>query len=321
MKEKVWVVEDPDEKPQRATTRVIRDETQARQEKSPATAYTLSTLFWGAGQLYNRQRTKGLIFLVLMLLVVVSIILASLFFNPLLQFLRSQSIPLADTFFAVEILLFCLLIFWKYNAGDAYHTADRALRTSFAGVQSKAGPFLCSLLVPGWGQFLNAQPIKGSIYAGFSIFSLFSLLTIPSVLLAWPYLNASDTRFIIEAIFALTVLFAPLIPFIWIIGSFDALKVSLDDLKKEPLLDRIKFANNRRRNQGWVRGVFPRIKSTLLLTLFLAFIVIVAYYYYFPKNFYNEQVSAVHAFMRKQGMTLVPDLIDRLREVLAMPGK
>jgi hypothetical protein len=321
MKEKVWVVEDPDEKPQRATTRVIRDETPVRQEKSPATAYTLSTLFWGAGQLYNRQTTKGLIFLVLMLLVATSIVLTSLFFNPLVQFLRSRRIPLADAFFAAELLLFCLLIFWKYNAGNAYHTAVSARRTPFTGAQNKACPFFSSLLVPGWGQFQNAQPIKGSIYAGFSIFSLFSILTIPSVLLVWPYLIASDTRFIIEAIFALTILFAPLIPFIWIIGSFDALRVSTDELKKEPLLNRIKYANNRRRNQGWVRGVFPRIKSTILLVLFLTLLIVIAYYYYFPKNFYSSQVTAVQVYLRNLGMTFVPDLIDRLREALVLPGR
>lgn len=315
MKEKVWVVEDPDEKPQR-TTRVIREETQVRKEKSPAVAYTLSTLFWGAGQLYNGERTKGMVFLFIMFSVLAVAVSAFLFSAPLMQLLKSQNIPLSDFFLALEILVLCLLIFWKYTAGNAYHHVLSERRSPFGGVQSKALPLLASLLVPGWGQFLNAQPIKGSIYAGFSIFSLFSLCAIPATIFSWPLLNPSDTRFIVEAIFTLALLFAPLIPFVWIIGSFDAWKVSAEDLKKEPLLDRIKYANNRRRNQGWVRGVFPRIKSTIFLALFLVLLAVVVYYYYFPKNFYSSQVTAVQVYLRKLGMTLTPDLIDRMREVL-----
>jgi TM2 domain-containing membrane protein YozV len=321
MAEKVWVIEDPDELPRSRKTQRIERQAPPVDEKSPATAYSLSTLFWGTGQIYSGERTKGLVFLLIMVLVCAPAVLAAVFFLPLLQFLKARNISLSTLFLTAEIMLFCALFFWKYNAGSAYHGADKKRRTAFTGVQSKVCPFFCSLLVPGWGQFLNAQPLKGSIYAGFSIFSLFTLLTIPAVLLAWPSLNISDSRFVVEMIFALTVIFAPVIPVFWIIGGFDALKVSLDDLKKEPLLDRLKAANNRRRNQGWVRGVFPQIKWTILLVLFLVLLVTVLYYYYFPKNYYVEELARLQSYLEKQGMTLVPGLIEHLRVALTSEGR
>jgi TM2 domain-containing membrane protein YozV len=322
MREKVWVVRDPDGEPRPTrTTRVMQDETQARKEKSPAAAYTLSTLFWGAGQLYNGQRRKGAAFLFFMVFVGAGSAAAAQFLPLISRFLVSQSVPSAEAFLAAEALLLGLLIFWKYNAGDAYHCAAGARRQAFTGVQSRFYPFLCSLLVPGWGQFLNAQPVKGSIYAGFSIFSFFTLITIPAALLAWPSFAAADARFIIEAVFSLTVLFAPLIPLVWIIGSFDALRVSMDELKKERFIDRLKYANNRRRNQGWVRGVFPRIKLIIFLSLVCILLAVVVHHYCFPKKFYSNQIAAAQEHLRKLGMTLVPDLIDHLREVFMTMGK
>ncbi len=312
------MVEDPDEQLQRRKarrlTKILAD------EKSPARAYTLSLLFWGVGQNYNDQRGKGLLFQLFMLAFCTGAVLSIFFRDPLLQFLRSHDFSAARVFILVELLLFCALIFWTCNAGDAYHTAKKSRRTPFSGIQSRVYPFLCSLLIPGWGQFLNGQPIKGSMYAGFSVLSLFSIISIPAILMAWPYLEASETRFIVEEIFTLAVLFAPLIPFIWIFGSYDALKVSFDDLKKEPFFDRIKYTNNRRRTQGWVRGVFPQIKFTVILGLLLIALVIVIYNT-FPDGFYRDQLTDAQAWLHKQGMTMVPELIVRVLSVTARAGK
>ena len=316
--EKVWVVEDPDEELQRRkarrVTKVLAD------EKSPARAYTLSLLFWGVGQNYNDQRGKGLLFQLFMLAFCTGAVLSLFFRDSLLQFLRSHEISAARVFILVELLLFCALVLWICIAGDAYHTAKKLRTRPFSGMQSRVYPFLCSLLVPGWGQFLNGQPIKGSMYAGLSVLSLFSIISIPAILMAWPSLEASETRFIVEEIFTLAVLFAPLIPFIWIFGSYDALKVSSDDLKKEPFFDRIKYANNRRRAQGWVRGVFPHIKSTIILGLFLIVLVVVVNHT-FPEGFYRDQLTYAQAWLHKQGMTIAPELFGRVLSVMARAGK
>jgi len=315
--EKVWVIEDPDEYLQPQQTKKITIEPPAPLEKNPALAFSLSILLWGGGQIYNNQRRKGLLFLFGMLIISSVAILVLVFGNDLRQFLLDHHVLLVYICLLSEFLFFCALLFWQYNAGDAYHTAAKKRQDPFTGIQSRVYPFFCSLVIPGWGQFLNGQPIKGSIFSGFSIFSIFSLASAPYIIWAWPALEVSESRFIVEGIFAFSILFAPLIPFLWIFSSFDALKVSIDDLKKEQFLDRIKYANNRRRTQGWVRGVFPHIKSTIFFILLLLFLVIFTSYYYFPSNYYREQLALFQAWLQKRGMTFVPELIKRIRTLLA----
>lgn len=313
---KTWVIDDPYEQLQRQKAKRI---TKVSPEKDPAAAYSLSIFFWGAGQIYNDQFGKGLVFLITMLLSCASAVLSLVYGRPLLQFLRSREISAADIFLAAELLFLCALVFWTYNAGDAYHKAAKTRKIPFEGVRSCAYPVFCSLLIPGWGQFLNGQPLKGGVYSAFWVFSVFSLVSIPSVILAWPFLEASEARVIVEKIFASSVLFAPLIPFIWLFGGYDALKVSLDDIKKEPLIDRIKSANNRRRTLGWRRGVFPHFKTTIVLGLFLIALLIVIYRY-FPGSYYHDLLADAQARLHERGMTIVPELIGRVLSITGRTG-
>jgi TM2 domain-containing membrane protein YozV len=309
--EKIWVVKDPDEYLPSEYTICVSPELSHSSEKSPAAAYSLSLLFWGAGQIYNGQKRKGQRFLFLMLLWCTGAVISLLFWGPLFHLLRSYGISCLSIFIAAEVLFFSALVFWSYNARDAYHTAVRARATPFTEVPSRVFPGLCSLIIPGWGQHLNGQPVKGGLFAFFSIFSLFTIVSIPATLLVWPSLEASEARATIEWIFTLMVLCAPLIPVIWIFGSFDAFKVSIDDLKKEPFLDRIKYAKNRFRMQGFVRGVIPHIRSTVFLLLLLAFLFIISSYA-INKHFYIDQLTEARTWLQKQGMTIMPALIGRL---------
>ena len=152
-----------------------------------------------------------------------------------------------------------------------------------------------------------------------AVFGLFAAVTIPVTLLFWPSLDSSDTRFIVEAIFAVTVLYAPLIAFLWLFSGYDALKVSLDELKKEPLWERIKSANNRRRTQGLVRGVFPQIRSTLVLMVFLIVLALIISRT-FPAGFYTGLLRAVSTGLRRQDMAILPELIDRALSIFAHGG-
>lgn len=156
--EKVWVVKDPDQYLSSQKTRRITRQLPPRVEKNPAVAYTLSLFFWGAGQIYNGQKRKGLWFLFSMLLSCIGAVLSLVYWEPLFHMLRSYDISCMSIFIAAEVLFFCALVFWNYNAGDAYHTAVRARTTPFTEVPSRVYPFLCSLLIPGWGQHLNVQP-------------------------------------------------------------------------------------------------------------------------------------------------------------------
>lgn len=313
--EKVWEIKDPDKylksrkagRPRAAVPRI---------ERNPARAYTLSLLLWGAGQSYNEEHGKALVFQVLLIALFVGTVVAVIFSDQLLLFLQTRQIPPSRSFLFVEILFFGILVFWISIAGDAYRTAARSRSTRFPGIQNHVYPCLCSLLFPGWGQFLNGQPIKGAFFSAVSVLAFFAVVSIPVTLLFWPSLEASDTRSIVEAVFTVTVLYAPLIPFLWLFSAYDALKVSLDELKKESLWERIKAANNRRRTHGWVRGVFPQIRSTLVLMLFLIALSLIISRT-LPAGFYADLLGVVSTWLRRQGMVFLPEIIDRAVPIIA----
>ncbi len=315
--EKVWEIKDPDSYLRKKT--VVR-RGPAVEEKDPAKAYSLSLLCWGGGQLYNNQLAKASIFLITMALLLVFGVLGAINFSELLKFLRERKISLSDAFLYLETALFFILMLWIFNAGDAYHFARRTRRKPYRGVNSKLTPALASLVLPGWGQFLNGQQLKGSLYAGLSVVGIFSVLSVVLTYLAWPLLDASDTRFLVEGISSVSLVIVPFVPLLWLFGAYDALMVSRDDLKKEPLWERIKAAYYRGRSQGWVRGVFPQIKGTLLLFLTLVFFVIVVFFWS-PKEFYAEQLTIVKRALSGRGMTIVPGLIDRLLAWMAGAGR
>jgi hypothetical protein len=91
------------------------------------------------------------------------------------------------------------------------------------------------------------------------------MVSVPVVLKYWTSLEATQARSIIEGIFAVSVLYSPLIPVIWILSGYDALKISLNDAKKESIIDRILLSITRLRLDGWF-SVFPRVKSIIALS-------------------------------------------------------
>jgi hypothetical protein len=312
--EKVWEIKNPEaylrgKKPPYGPRPAPAD------QKDPAKAYNLSMFYWGGGQLYNDQLRKGGIFMVLMLLVFGGTIMGIIYRVELDQFLLGRGITRSRMFLSSEMLMFFVLLFWVSNAADAYRTASRTRKIRFHGVSSRVTPFLGSLLVPGWGQFLNGQPIKGSLFSILTVITGFSVLTVVLTFLVWPFLDSGDDRFIVEEISAVCLLMAPLAPLLWTVSAYDAFKVSSDDLLKESLWERIKAAYYRGRTQGFVRGIFPQIKGTVLLVLFLSFLVIVVHYW-FPTGFYSGILRSVQRLLGERGMTIVPDLIGKLLEII-----
>jgi len=307
--EKVWEIKDPDA--YRKKHRKTGQQRAAHLEKNPARAYTLSLLWWGAGQSYNEEHGKALVFQILLIALFVAAVVVVINRDHLLLFLQARQVTPSQFFLFAEILFFSILVFWISVAGDAYRTAARSRSSRFPGIENRVYPCLCSLFFPGWGQFLNGQPLKGTFFSAVAVFALFAAVTIPVTLLFWPSLDASDARSTVEAIFAVTVLYAPVIPILGLFSAYDALKVSIDELKKEPLWERIKAANNRRRTQGWVRGVFPQIRSTLFLILCLAALVFIISRI-LPAGFYAALLNSVSITLRRQGMIILPEIIDRI---------
>jgi len=317
--EKLFDVNDPKFSHGRKTV-IRKGAPPPREEKDPAEAYSRSMLYWGGGQFYNDEVVKGTIYLVMAFLLLAGLSLAVIYRIELVQALRDGGISVSDAFLGAEAALLLVLVFWAYNAGDAYHKAARSRRTRFTGVKSKVTPLLASLVIPGWGQFLNGQPLKGSFLTGLAVIGLFSVLSVLLSFLAWPVLDAGDARFLVEGISAVCLVIVPFMPPLWALSAYDALKVSLDDLLKEPLWERIKAAYYRGRNQGWMEGVFPRLKGTFMLLLFLVFFVIVVYYW-FPVQFYAGILAWTKTTLSERGMTIIPELLDRALTWLAATGR
>ena len=317
--DKVWVIANPDELLRDRKIRNLQPETLVSEGKNPGKAYSWSVLFWGGDRFYNKQVVKGLSFFSLMVAFYSGTALTVLFWRDIVLFLQDHGMSVS-VFLLVELaLLLFVLIFRSLCCSNAYHGTAKTGKKRFTGTRSRMIPFVCSLLLPGWGQFLNGQPIKGSVFAGFWVVSCYSLVTVPVVLLAWKDLAPSSARFLIESIFTVAVLFLPLIPFVWMLGSYDALKVSREVWKKEPLWERIKATYNLRRNQVWVRRVYRQIKRTVVLVLFLALFLIM-FYNYFPRRFYTGELISARSWLQAQGLTLLPDLLGKLFPDVAAGG-
>jgi hypothetical protein len=317
--DKVWEIKDPASY-LRGKKPATGPRPAPREEKDPSKAYNLSMFYWGGGQLYNDQLVKGAVFLVSQALVLAGAVLFVIYNNEMLQFMRASGASLSSMFLGGEALLFSILLFWVSNAADAYRRAAGTRKTRFRGTNNRVAPFLGSLVVPGWGQFLNGQPVKGSLFSVLAVIESSSILSVAFTFLAWPLLDSGNARFVVEGIFAVCLIIAPTAPLVWILSAYDAFKVSHDDLLKEPLWERIKAAYYRGRTQGWVRGVFPQIKGTFLLVLFLTFFIIVVYYW-FPTGFYAKLLASMETLLRGRGMTIVPELIGKLLAQMAAMGR
>jgi len=305
----VWVIEDPDDP---SVIKKKRQKAAAQQapQQNPALAFSLSMLVWGAGQLYNRQGKIGTLLMLLMANFYLAPISAWIYWDALASAVSWPSITPFQFMATLAALYFVGLAIWLCNAEYAYRAAARTRTKAFHGVDNRWLPAVCSLIIPGWGQFLNGQTGKGVFYLVFALMALFAipvLLVTPTV---WPALDSPTDRLLWERICVALLLVAPLATLMWLFSSFDALKVSLDEMKKEPLIKRLEYANNRRRMYGWVRGVFPSLKATFLLGLFLLSCAIIAHYV-FPREYYVASLQHLQVKLSQQDTVLLPGLIDR----------
>jgi TM2 domain-containing membrane protein YozV len=287
-------------------------------DKNPATAFTLSLLFCGAGQSYSGQRIKAALFQTFMFLFLIGTGFILLFRKELLDILPAHAVPFTRVFLALQGALFLWLIFWIWNAVDAYRATAKARRLPFRGVQSSILPALSSLFVPGWGQFMNGQPWKGTLLAVFSVLNLFSLFTIGAVLYAWPLFEPVRARIMVELLFFAALLYAPAIPIISLFSSYDALQVSRDDTKKETLLDRFLLAFTRFQMEGWTRAFGSPTRPLLAALLLAVLILAVRPHVDLSLSYYASRLVDARAWSQDQGMKFLPDMITRLLSIITV---
>jgi len=230
--------------------------------------------------------------------------------------LQSVSITPSEILAACGIFYLSGLIFWAFNAIHAYYKATKTRTDSFQGIGNRLLPPLCSVLIPGWGQFLNGQPKKGSIFLLFALAGHFVLSAFLITFLFWPMLETDTDRLFLESILAIAIILSSLVLLMWLFSIYDATRVSLEPLKKEPLYKRVGYAINRLRMKGWKLGIVPQMKLTLMMSLFLALSLILGYYY-FPQRDYVILLKNLRSQLSNQRMVIIPNLIDQFLQKIS----
>lgn len=280
-------------------------------DRSPAMAFSLSFLCWGGGQIYNRQYALGTLFIILMANFYVDMSLVGIYWDSMMTSFKGTPIyPLA--LISSGIFYILGLLFWIFNAYQAYRHASKSNGDTFQGVHSSFLPFFCSLLIPGWGQFLNGQPKKGLCFLIFALVGLF--IAVPFLLLVpvfWSSIGKYNERLLVEKGLIMAVALLPFIAVMWLVSLHDALKVSLDPVKKEPIGKRVEYAINRFRMNGFTRSVLPTGKRILMLSLFLVFLLTLCYQY-FPTQQYTYLLKNLQIQLSQQGMVFVPRQLNKI---------
>jgi len=319
MPEKVWVLENPTIKSEKKDRTATETTEPTGPGKNPAVAATLSLLIWGMGQFYNRELKLGFLFILLMANFYGIPALVIVYWNFLTPYLETFHITRSDALMGTEAFWLTGLIFWVSNVLHAYYGADKNRTKPFEGINHPVLVTLCSFLIPGWGQLLNGQPKKAFFFLIFAAAG-FAAVTAPvSIFFIWPMLATIDERIAVEWMVVAAAVIFPLVLLMWLVGLYDAVKVGLDPVKKEPLRNRIEYAINRIRIKGLARGVLPQMKVFLMLVLFLGFTLALGYFY-FPLNNYAPLLRGLEKATEDRGMVLTPYLINHLLDTMAPDG-
>jgi len=310
----VWELKDPSKK---AAPTEMKFKVKARnpqQQKNPAVAFSLSMLVWGGGQVYNRQWKLGGLFILLMANFYMYLLIGLMFWRYQISSFITNHVSTFAIFIACGIFYLSGMAFWIFNAVHAYYHAMKSRNQRYEGTEIPFLPPLCSFLVPGWGQFLNGQAKKGSL---FLVIATAGLSAIPILFIfpaLWPTLETLTQRLYLEWILVVVLFLTPLFLFAWLLSIFDSIKVYLDDIKKSSLRERVSCAINRIRMQGVVHGVMPQAKLTLMLSLVLTLSIAFSYFF-FPKQYYATILHKMQTRMSKQEMVLIPSLANRFFNV------
>lgn len=312
MRQKVWVIDDQswNGSPGRG---LVTDSSPAKKpiesrplpkppQKSPALSFSLSMLVWGSGQMYIGEYGLGSIFMAAMVFFYSVIPAIAVYRDSASRFFAEIDFSSSVLTIGAIVLILVGLLFWLVNAVDAYYRAARLRSEPFPGVDNKLWALFGSLLFPGWGQFLNAQPKKGLFFLLFGGMGIFSAFVFMVALCFWPELNAIPVRSGFEICLTAALLLIPLSLLMWIVSAYDSFS------RRKPKLN---FAGYNARSHGATHGLFPR--STAILGLLLAISVGMQF---IPKKFYLDSLEQFRIEMQNSNMEIIPELLRKITDFI-----
>ena len=195
------------------------------------------------------------------------------------------------------------LVLWLGNAVDAYNRATTSRSEPYRGVEGGLWPLLCSLLLPGWGQFLNGQPRKGLCFLPFGVAGIASALVLLASRYVWPYLRTGQDRMVFEIYLAAALAALPAAFLLWIVAVYDAFSSGRERSRRqrEPAQ-----AGYRMRRGGGLQNLVPR--GTAILGLLLAISLGMQF---IPKRYYLDSLESLRQQMLGNHMEIVPELLEK----------
>jgi TM2 domain-containing membrane protein YozV len=325
MNEKVWLIEDfgdgPGRRPADGSARgreLVAAPVKPR-ELHPALAFSLSALLWGGGQFYAGRRKAGLLYLLLMADFYAFLFIGWTYRHFAARLLEGAHISRSCGLAALGIFFISGLAIWMFGAVQAYYMASKTLSQPFDGVGTPLLPLVCSMAVPGWGQFLNGQAKKGIFFLFFAAAGFVALAALLVVFPLFPSLEPSTARLFLEAVLTGAVIGSPLILLAWTLSVHDAARVCLDRYKKEPLGKRTRNLMNNLRRLQWVRGAARNARRPLALGLMLA-VAFAAFRIFFQEDFYVKKFRSIQRGLAGKHMVLLPVVMERVLPADAPAG-
>ncbi len=316
--QKTWYIDDPywkegsdkgaSDKPPATKTKTENQAIPGASRKNPALAFSLSMVVWGSGQMYAGAYRPGSIFMAAMLFFYATIYAAEFLPDLARRLVAHIDMPRSVIIPGVVVFLFAGLVFWLVNAVDAYYRAVRSRSEPFRGVDNELLPLACSVLFPGWGQFLNGQPKKGLFFLMFGVTGICSAVFVSAARYLWPLFKAGPAASAFEICLVGAILLVPVSLVMWIVSLYDAFssckELFIEKLRKHPTA-----------NRGWrrksLKSLLPR--WTAILGLLLAISVGCQL---FPEEYYLWSLEDIRTETLNNNMVIVPRLVGKVIEFI-----
>ncbi len=322
MKQKVWVINDqewnrkttsgaidlPPLKPTGGETR----SSPAAPRKSPAVSFNLAMLCWGGGYFYLGRYRAGTVCLAAMAVFYGAASSLAICPDALARLAATSGWPAAFFIAATMILFLTGMVLWLATAVDTYYRTVRLGGEPFLGVETETWPLLSSLVVPGWGQFLNGQPKKGLVVFLLALPGIFSLFLVLLARGAWLLLQAGPIRLFIEAGIAAGLATIPLLLLVWIVAAYDAFRSGRMLYLRRLSLKKEGF---RPGGEGILWSLVPRGSAILGLLLAISLGM-----QFIPRQFYLESLVRLRGEMLECHMKIIPGLVEKTIKMIGRHG-
>jgi TM2 domain-containing membrane protein YozV len=311
MKQKVWVLDDPWEKgwtlalaPNPAG--VVSAAPPDIEQGSPVAAFSLSLVVWGGGHFYLGKSRPGSIYLATMVLFYAALTAMAVFPGATGRWLLLER-PILLV--AALIGLLVGLLVWGGNAVDAYYRAVSLRTAPFLGLDRCLWPVSASLLLPGWGQFLNGQPKKGILFLLGTLCGAYSALLLIAAGRFWSVIGMSPCRKFIEISLIAAAASVPLVLILWIASAYDAFQSCRDFIRHK---QRAQMAGHRLPGRGLLHDLSAQCSAVLGLMLASSLGM-----QFIPKEFYLLILKRLQAEMLQSHLTFISELIRKATEFLS----